>query len=200
MRGVAAKLVFLFCVMVGVAAFAAGDDQGAPPAGGAGQGAGGRGGAAAPTNLKVLPKEWTRQQVQAVMNTFVESLGVSPQAGGEGCAFCHATDTAAPPPAAGRGPALDYASDAKKEKEVARAMMKMTMAVNADGLSGVGDAAVKEKVSCFTCHAGQKKPLDKPAAGWGRGSFTLIPPGPVVPARGGGAPGGGAPGGGGRGQ
>ena len=193
----AAKLVFVFCLMAGAGAFAAGDDQGAPPAGG-GQGAGGRGGAPFPANLKVLPKDWTRQQVGALMNTFVESLGVAPPAG-EGCGFCHATDTSQPP-AAGRGPALDYASDAKKEKEVARKMISMTMALNADSLSGVGDAAAKEKVSCFTCHQGQKKPAFTPAAGWGRGNFTLIPPGPVVPARGAGGPGGGAPGGGGGGR
>lgn len=165
----------------GAALFAQG-----PPPGGAAGGPGGRQGggpaAAAPTNLKVLPKTWSRQQVGAVMQTFTESLGVQ-------CAHCHAEDPNAPPPAAGRGPALDYASDAKKEKDLSREMIKMVMTIN-DATKGVGDAAVTEKVSCFTCHNGQKKPAAAPAAGWGRGSFTLSQAGPVIPQRGAGGPGG----------
>ena len=39
----------------------------------------------------MLPKEWTGQQVRAVMQTFTESLGVQ-------CAHCHAVDPTAPPP------------------------------------------------------------------------------------------------------
>lgn len=155
----------------------------------------GRGAApAAPTNLKVLPKSWSRQQVQAVMATFNESLGVQ-------CAHCHAEDPAAPPPAAGQNPRLDYALDTKKEKDIAREMIKAVMATN-EGTKGLGDAAVTEKVSCWTCHRGEKAPAKAPAAGWGRGSFTLSTAGPVVPQRGAGPAGPGAAGapGGARGQ
>jgi len=135
---------------------------------------------AAPKNLKVLPKTWTGQQVRAVMQTFAESLGVQ-------CTHCHAVDPTAPPPAEGRPPALDYSLDEKKEKEIARQMIQMTMALNSDGLKGVGDPAVPEKVSCLTCHNGQKTPATKPANGWGRGNFSLLPAGPSLPARRGGA-------------
>jgi hypothetical protein len=161
---------------------------GAPAAGApaAGRQGGGRG----PTNLKVLPSNWTNQQVQALMQTFVKSLGVAgPPAGtGAGCGHCHT------PNENGRG--FNTADDGKKEKEIARQMIKMTMAINADYLKNVGDAAVPEKVTCFTCHNGQKTPITTPSDGWGRGGFSLLPPGPPMPPPAAGGPGGGAPGGG----
>jgi hypothetical protein len=147
-----------------------------PPAG-----APGRGAQAAPKNLKVLPKNWTGQQVRALMQTFAESLGVM-------CTHCHAPDPNAPPSAAGRPPMLDYSLDEKPEKDVARKMIQMVMSLNGDTLKGIGDQAIPEKVSCFTCHAGAKVPLIKPAAGWGRGGFSLLPEGPPMPQRGRGTP------------
>jgi hypothetical protein len=145
----------------------------APPAGGPGRGAP----QAAPKNLKVLPKNWSGQQVRAVMQTFAESLGVM-------CNHCHVPDPNAPPSATGRPPALDYSLDEKPEKEVARKMIQMVMSINGDALKGIGDQAIPEKVSCFTCHAGAKVPLIQPAAGWGRGGFSLLPAGPTRPQRG----------------
>lgn len=179
------------CVVTGAliaspALFAQGPPPGAPAGAPGGQGAGR--GPATPMQLKVLPKTWTRQQVGALMATFAESLGVT-------CAHCHAEDPNAPPPAAGQQPRLDYALDTKKEKDIARDMIKMVMAANNDTKS-IGDAAVAEKVSCFTCHRGDKKPAFTPPNGWGRGNFSLSEAGPVVPARGagpGGAPPAGAP-------
>jgi hypothetical protein len=132
-------------------------------------------GATAPKNLKVLPKNWTVQQVRNLMQTFAESLGVM-------CTHCHAADPNAPPPAAGRPPLLDHSLDEKPEKEVARKMIQMVMSLNGD-LKGMGDPAIEEKVSCFTCHQGAKIPPIQPAAGWGRGGFSLLPAGPP-PARG----------------
>ena len=151
-------------------ALAAQDPAAPPPAG--------RGGfqQPPPKNLKVLPKNWTGQQVRALMQTFAESLGVQ-------CTHCHAPDPAAPPPAEGRPPTLDYSLDAKKEKEIARQMIQLTMALNAEGLKGVGDPAVPEKISCLTCHNGQKTPATKPANGWGRGNFSLLPAGPPPAGR-----------------
>jgi len=192
------KLVAATALLVGAVAFvsAAPGEQGPPP----GQGPGGRGGGQPLENIKVLPKEWSRPQVQQLMQTFVEALGVAPPAG-EGCGHCHTVDPSAPPPQPGRGPSFKFADDGKKEKDIARTMIQMTMALNADTLSNVGDTAVKEKVSCWSCHQGNKKPAMAPPNGWGRGNFTLINPGPTLPQRGarpGGAPGGpgGAPGGG----
>lgn len=154
-----------------------------PPAGAPGGQGARAGGPAAPTNLKVLPKTWTRQQVGQLMNTFNESLGVM-------CSHCHAENPNAPPPQPGQNAQLDYALDTKKEKEIAREMIKSVMATN-EGTKGLGDAADVEKVSCWTCHRGEKKPAKAPAAGWGRGNFTLSTAGPAVPQRGGGAPAGG---------
>ena len=166
-----------------------------PPAGAAGAPPAGGRGPQAPMQLKVLPNTWSRQQVGQLMNTFNESLGVM-------CNHCHAENPNAQPNAQGTRP-LDYALDTKKEKEIAREMIKAVMATN-DATKGLGDAAVLEKVSCWTCHRGAAKPEKQPAAGWGRGNFTLSQAGPTVPQRGGGAPGGGPGGGappaGGRGQ
>jgi hypothetical protein len=182
MRVVIAVRILLLLLFMGAVVVSAQDPPSAPPPG---QGpAPGRGGRAAgpPQNLKVLPKDWSRQQVQQLMQTFVESLGVA--APGEACGYCHAVDPTAPPPAPGRGPQMDFALDTNERKDVARRMIQMVMAVNADYLKNVGDAAMKEKVTCYTCHHGQEKPPVTPPNGWGRGNFTLIPPGPTVPARG----------------
>jgi cytochrome c553 len=155
----------------------------APPAAGAGR----QGGAPqAPMDLKVLPKSWSRQQVGALMQTFNTSLGVQ-------CSHCHEVDKNAPPPLPGQNPRLDYALDTKPEKEVARAMIKMTMDLNAAARKPTDEASV-EKLSCFTCHRGDTAPAKAPAEGWGRGNFALTEAGPVVPARGaGGGPRGGGP-------
>jgi len=175
MRGFAGKVVFAACLAMGSVAFLsaqapAGAPQGAPGAGP------GRGAAAPLQNIKVLPKTWTRQQVGALMQTFTKSLGVE-------CSGCHVEAAA------------ERASDDNPKKDIARKMIQMTMMINGDHLKGIGDAAMPEKVSCFTCHQGQAKPAAAPADGWGRGSFSLSEAGPVVPARGAGpgGPGAGAP-------
>jgi hypothetical protein len=190
MRIATGKLIVLFYVaFLGVSFVSAQGPAAAPPAAqGPGPGAGGRQ-AGPPQNLKVLPKDWSRQQVQQLMQTFVESLGVGAPAG-EACGHCHTVDPNAPPPPPGRGPQMDFALDTNETKDVARKMIQMTMAVNADYLKDVGEATKKEKVTCYTCHHGEKTPALAPAAGWARGNFTLIPPGPTVPARGAGGRGG----------
>ena len=170
-------------------------DQAPPAAPAQGAQAGGGRGAPQPLqNIKVLPKEWTRQQVQALMQTFVESLGVAAPAGA-GCAHCHAVNpNAAPPQPGGRGPALDYALDTNPKKDVARKMIQMVMADNSQFLKDVGDAAVMEKASCWSCHRGELTPAAAPAAGWGRGGFSLLPAGPPAnPNAGRGGGGGAAP-------
>jgi hypothetical protein len=135
-----------------------------------------------------LPKTWTNQQVGALMRTFSTSLDVQ-------CIHCHTEDPDAPPPNPGQNPRLDYALDGKPEKDVARKMIKMVMDINGTDLSGIGDAAVPEKVSCYSCHRGEATPPNTPPEGWGRGSFSLSEAGPVLPQRGRGAGPGAAPGG-----
>lgn len=126
-------------------------------------------GAPTPMQLEVLPKDWTREQVDLVMETFNTSLGVD-------CDYCHAEDPTAPPAAPGEKPRLDYASDDKQEKAVSRLMIGLVMAIN--------DDLEDEIVSCYTCHNGKATPAFTPAKGWGRGRFTFVPEGPTVPAPG----------------
>src|SRR5690606_6185550 len=66
------------------------------------------------TNLKVLPKDISDDDLKEVMRNFNASLGVK-------CGFCHA-----------QGPdgKMDFASDANPKKDVARYMMNMTREIN----------------------------------------------------------------------
>ena len=111
--------------------------------------------APAPTNLKVLPKTLTGDQVHEIMHKWEGDLGSE-------CNTCHVEDPVKKMPD-GR-PALNFADDSKKEKETARLMVKMTMELNANYTSKVessrenGEAA--KKVTCGTCHRGH---LDPPA-------------------------------------
>jgi hypothetical protein len=195
MRSLVGTAIVSSCLVVGAAAFllAQGQAQEVPPAQGQGGApGGGRAAAPPPQNLKVLPKDWTRQQVQALMQTFVVSLGQqppgrgeppAPEGKGEGCLHCHVRGTQPGP--GGRGPMVDYPSDENPKKDIARKMVQMVMAANADYLKDVGESA-PEKISCYTCHRGESdKPPMEPAGGWGRGGFSLLPPGPPIPQRGG---------------
>jgi cytochrome c5 len=97
-------------------------------------------------NLQVLPKNITSKALQEIMvDEFQDALGVS-------CNFCHAEEK--------DSHHLDYASDAKPEKEIARSMMRMTMRINREDfqLNGamIGDSVLA--VSCSTCHHGQPHP------------------------------------------
>ena len=200
MRAFLRSVVFTGCVIVGAVAFVVAQGQppaggGAPPAAGQGGAPGGRPGGPggggqqpAPTNLKVLPKAWTRQQVGTLMQTFVASLGQqapaqgapAPPAGqGEGCLHCHVRATGEAPPG-GRGPMVDYAKDDNPNKDIARKMIDMVMKIN-DTTKDVGDKAVVEKITCWSCHQGKGKPAIMPEAGWGRGGFSLLPAGPPAP-------------------
>ncbi len=123
---------------------------------------GGRGGEP-PKNLQVLPKDMTRQQVTAVMAGFATALGVR-------CEHCHIEDKNAPAagaPAGGRGgiPPLDFASDDKETKKIAREMLKMVNDINTKYLPLTGRTiADLNRVSCETCHHGLSKPQTLRAA------------------------------------
>ncbi len=107
----------------------------------------------APTNLKVLPKTLTGEQVMDIMHGWEKQLGVE-------CNTCHTVDPNKKMPN-GR-PALNFPDDSKPEKETARLMLKMTMDINKNYTSMVeskrnNEAAAKE-VSCGTCHRGHFDP------------------------------------------
>ncbi len=102
------------------------------------------------TNLQVLPKDTTRQNLLPVMKNFAQNLGVR-------CEHCHV----------GEGNDLskfDFASDAKPAKATARRMLLMVGTINGELLKDVGEPAAPgaPKVTCFTCHRGAPKPLTAP--------------------------------------
>jgi hypothetical protein len=93
-------------------------------------------------NLKVLPKNISSKELQSIMvDDFEDGLGVT-------CGFCHA------PKKDGHG--LDFASDAKPEKEIARSMMRMTIGINQKYFKlkhpQIGNSELT--VTCNTCHKG----------------------------------------------
>lgn len=106
-----------------------------------------------PTNLKVLPKTLTGEQVMNIMHKWEGQLGAE-------CNTCHAVDPIKKMPN-GR-PALNFPDDSKPEKETARLMLKMTMDINQNYTSTVksklhNEESAKE-VTCGTCHRGHFDP------------------------------------------
>jgi len=99
-------------------------------------------------NLKVLRKNISRDELEEVMNNFKSALGVD-------CEFCHtpSKDTS--------NHTLDYASDAKSEKNITRSMMRMTARINKKyfGIEKNNTGIETQKVGCINCHHG------KPGAG-----------------------------------
>jgi Photosynthetic reaction centre cytochrome C subunit len=97
-------------------------------------------------NLKVLPKDIASKDLQGIMtDDFEDGLGVS-------CGFCHA--------AAKGGHGLDFASDAKPEKEIARGMMRMVLRLNKKYFKVRHPLLGSEGlvVNCATCHKGKAFP------------------------------------------
>jgi hypothetical protein len=100
-------------------------------------------------NLKVLPKNISHEDLDKVMDGFKAALGVK-------CNFCHAPskDTS--------NHHLDFASDEKPEKDIARHMMRMTAKINKKYFSFSKDKDEKGQpilsVTCITCHRGNSHP------------------------------------------
>ena len=92
------------------------------------------------SNLKVLPKDISEDDLMHVMHNFNSSLGVK-------CTFCHE---------AGADGKLDFPSDGNKHKNKAREMMKMTMGINKKYFKTKDPQAFK--VTCYTCHSGKPHP------------------------------------------
>jgi hypothetical protein len=97
-------------------------------------------------NLKILPKNITKEQMDSVMHHFSNSLGVR-------CNFCHvridSTHT------------WDFATDNNKHKLIAREMMEMTNKINDkyfDMTGGKRDINTQLMVTCYTCHHGKTEP------------------------------------------
>jgi hypothetical protein len=102
----------------------------------------------APTNLKVLPKTLTGEQVHEIMHKWAADLGTN-------CGHCHASDPNNIGPN-GR-PRLNFADDSKPEKATARLMLKMTEEINKNYVSMIDNSGAP--VTCGTCHRGNLEPL-----------------------------------------
>lgn len=95
-----------------------------------------------PKNLKVLPPNIEGEELKKIMQGFTAALGVK-------CNFCHDDSKAAD-----YGP-MDYSSDVKKEKQVARTMITMVTYINSDLLKKSKDIVNDiGEVTCVTCHRG----------------------------------------------
>ena len=100
-----------------------------------------------PKNLQVLPKDISPRELMSTMRGFTKALGVE-------CSFCHEQNP--------QTHHMDFASDAKPDKTIARTMMRMTREINAKYLSTIQDpdATPAEKtVTCGTCHRGHTMPV-----------------------------------------
>ncbi len=97
------------------------------------------------TNLKVLPKDISQDEIKKVMDDFKVALGVK-------CGFCHAQSAADPTK-------LDFASDDNHHKETARWMMKMTQRINKKHFKHRDEKTGEMmQISCMTCHNGKEHP------------------------------------------
>jgi cytochrome c peroxidase len=100
-------------------------------------------------NLQVFSKDLTQEQLMQNMKFFAQSLGVR-------CVHCHVGEEGKPLST------YDFASDAKKDKLIARKMLTMVHRINSE------DFGVKDfkdvKVTCYTCHRGAHHPLTVPPA------------------------------------
>jgi hypothetical protein len=98
-------------------------------------------------NLKVLPKDISNDDLDKTMDAFKAALGVK-------CSFCHA------PNADTSNHHLDFASDAKPEKTIARHMYKMAMRINKKFFPMNKDdkGEIVQTVTCVTCHHGSPHP------------------------------------------
>lgn len=97
-------------------------------------------------NLKVLPKDISEKQLDAVMENWSRSLGVR-------CGFCHARNE--------ETKKMDWALDTKPEKQMARDMFRMTADINKKYFNAGKDSTgmiMEMGINCNMCHKGNAHP------------------------------------------
>lgn len=98
-------------------------------------------------NLKVLPKDITKDSLMGLMKNYETSLGVN-------CTYCHMPSKTDPTK-------LDFANDAKIEKEIARGMIMMTNEINEKHFKPYFPDPKPNQVhvvNCVMCHRGTPNP------------------------------------------
>lgn len=127
-------------------------------------------------NLKVLPKNISKKDLDKVMDDWRDALGVR-------CGFCHARNKET-----GK---TDFASDSLEEKKAAREMMKMTANINKKYFKEDKDSKdskdMTAAITCYVCHHGNAHPesIAPPRAQrgpGGQGGAKTPPPPPAPPA------------------
>ncbi len=118
-------------------------------------------------NLQVLPKDISHDSLMGLMHQYSHALGVH-------CTFCHAPNKDDP---SGH---LDFASDDKPEKDIARHMMRMTAYINTTyfNFNGSNQPDTIKVVSCVTCHRGNPHPESEQM---GNDEHRDSPPPPGMP-------------------
>jgi photosynthetic reaction center cytochrome c subunit len=96
-----------------------------------------------PTNLKVLPKNMTGDELHKLMRTYAKGLGVK-------CNFCHEQDKDDPKK-------MNFAADTKEAKLTARKMITMVNDINSKFIAKIDSHF--EKITCVTCHNGRETPI-----------------------------------------
>lgn len=96
------------------------------------------------TNLQVLPKDIPRAELIGTMRNIAGSLGVR-------CAHCHV----GPDDLTG----MNFATDEKRSKVAARAMLQMVRNINTEFVGRLPAAeSTPQQVTCLTCHRRSIKP------------------------------------------
>jgi len=105
-------------------------------------------------NLKVLPKDITKPELDSIMKSFTASLGVK-------CTFCHVK----------KEEKWYFELDASPNKVIARKMILMTNKINKKYFTFSEEEREKMEteqtelnqiITCYTCHRGQNKPVPSP--------------------------------------
>jgi len=93
------------------------------------------------TNLQVLPKDTSKNDLQATMRGFAFALNVR-------CPYCHVQKA---------DMKMDFLADDKDTKKTARVMLQMLATINRNYVSKIGKPAPVQ-VECVTCHHGLTQP------------------------------------------
>lgn len=131
-------------------------------------------------NLKILPQDISKDGLDSVMHHFTHSLGVK-------CTYCHAGN-----PAERK---MNFPSDEKPEKLIARKMMEMSIDINKNHFQQIAEMMDSGKmaantdtssvsymlkyVTCYTCHHGDPHPENHPPK---ESEDHRLPPPPPKPS------------------
>jgi tetratricopeptide (TPR) repeat protein len=97
------------------------------------------------TNLKVLPKDISKAELQSTMRGFAFALNVR-------CEHCHVEKPG------GQKFEMDFPADDKEAKKTARLMIEMVATINRDYIKKVSTTTTPIPVQCVTCHHGLTEP------------------------------------------